>query len=183
MTLETIYFVSQIAAAVGVMASLIFVGMQIRHGTAQAKADAAEAAHRSFLDWYHNQTPEIAAIVAKGQAGLEGLSAEDRYMYVANCMPALINLQEAHTKWLEGSLPEDRWRFWDKFASILTVPASMHDVWEERRFMFGDDFQTFFDRKMRDKSSVKISATSWAAGSARSDASKMDAPSDKEPGT
>lgn len=182
MDLEAIYYIGQTVAVIAIILSLIFVGVQIRQNTAQAKADAAEAAHRSFLDWYHNQTPEMATIVAKGQTGLEGLSAEDRYMYIANCMPALINLQEAHTKWLEGSLPEDRWRFWDKFASILTVPASMHDVWEERRFMFGNDFQAFFDQKMRDRDNVQISATSWAAGSERRDASEMETPPNEESG-
>lgn len=188
MTLEAIYYISQIVAVLAVLASLIFVGIQIRQNTEQArrneeatKAAAAEAAHRSFLDWYHNQTPEMAAIVAKGQAGLEGLSAEDRYMYFAICMPALMNLQEAHTKWAEGSLAEDRWRFWDRFATILSVPASMKDVWQDRRFMFSDDFQAFFDQKLKDIESVSLSTVNWAAGSTHGDGTGPEAPPNGEP--
>jgi|GEM_PF-995617 len=188
MTLETLYYISQIIAVLAVLASLIFVGVQIQQNTAQAKrneeaikAAAAEAAHRSFLDWYHNQTPELAAIVAKGQAGLEALNAEERYLYFAICMPALMNLQEAHAKWLEGSLAEDRWRFWDKFAGILTVPASMQQVWADRRFMFTDDFQAFFDQKMRDRDSIPISPVNWASSGSNT-AADIETPAKEEPG-
>ena len=52
MTLEAIYFISQIAAAVGIMASLIFVGLQVRQSTKQAKADAVQAVHDNLSAWY-----------------------------------------------------------------------------------------------------------------------------------
>jgi len=54
MTLETIYYIGQTVAVIGILASLIFVGIQIRQNTEQSKAAAAEAAHRSFLDWYYS---------------------------------------------------------------------------------------------------------------------------------
>ena len=76
MNLETIYFISQIIAVVALMVSLVFVGVQIRQNTAQAKSDAAEAAHRSFLDWYYSQTPEMAATFVRANENFENLSAE-----------------------------------------------------------------------------------------------------------
>ena len=52
MTLETIYFISQVLAAVCVIASLIFVGVQVRQSTKQAKADAVQAVHDNLSVWY-----------------------------------------------------------------------------------------------------------------------------------
>jgi len=48
MTLETIYFISQIFAALGVMASLVFVGLQVRQNTRATKASAAFEATNSL---------------------------------------------------------------------------------------------------------------------------------------
>lgn len=163
MTLETIYYIGQTVAVIGILASLIFVGIQIRQNTEQSKAAAAEAAHRSFLDWYYSQTPETAAIFTKGEAGLEKLSRAERYQYFAIAMPLLMNIQEAQLKWTEGALVEDRWRFWDKFASGIVISPPIETVWLERRFMFSDAFQTYFDEMIKNKALVPVpdSAVSW----------------------
>jgi len=104
MTLEAIYYIGQTIAVLAIVISLIFVGVQIRQNTAQTKADAAEAAHRSFLDWYYNQTPEMAAVFVKANEDFESLSTEDRLVTFTIAMPMLMNLQEAHIKWIEGTL-------------------------------------------------------------------------------
>ncbi|MEM8636760.1 MAG: hypothetical protein AAGF33_17475 [Pseudomonadota bacterium] len=48
MTLETVYFISQIIAALSVIASLVFVGLQIRQNTRATKASAAFDATNSL---------------------------------------------------------------------------------------------------------------------------------------
>ena len=48
MTLEDFYFISQIMAALGVMASLVFVGLQIRQNTRATKASAGFDAANSI---------------------------------------------------------------------------------------------------------------------------------------
>jgi len=185
MTLESIYYIGQTVAVIGILASLIFVGVQIRQNTEQSKAAAAEAAHRSFLDWYYSQTPETAAIFTKGEAGLEKLSRAERYQYFAIAMPLLMNIQEAHLKWAEGALVEDRWRFWDKFASGIVISPPVETVWLERRFMFSDVFQTYFDEKVKNKALVPIpdSAVSWLAAGVKSEEQSKEEVSSKEPST
>lgn len=163
MDLEAIYYIGQTIAVIAIILSLIFVGVQVRQNTEQSKAAAAEAAHRSFLDWYYSQTPETAAIFTKGEAGLEKLIRTERYQYFAIAMPLLMNIQEAQLKWTEGALVEDRWRFWDRFASSIAISSPIETVWLERRFMFSDAFQTYFDEKIKNKALVPVpdSAVSW----------------------
>ncbi|MEM8636758.1 MAG: hypothetical protein AAGF33_17465 [Pseudomonadota bacterium] len=180
MAWETIYYIGQTVAVVAIVLSLIFVGVQIRQNTAQSKADAAEAAHRSFLDWYYNQNSEHGELFARAQVGFETLSAKERYLHTANVMPFLMNLQEAHIKWLEGSLVEDRWRFWDQFATIVSVPESMKEIWKERRFMFSDDFQAYFDEKLRNKANVPVSDASWMSAVGPDNTSAPEAPQNEE---
>jgi len=185
MTLESFYFISQIAAAVGVMASLIFVGMQIRQGTAQAKADAADTAHRAFQDWYQSATPEQVALNARAMRDFSSLSGEEQQLVYLFGMRMLMNLQEVHSKWSDGSFPDDRWQFWDAWASSIMSPM-VKTIWKNRRYMFSARFQTYFDGKVSEKSSPKESSP-WglAVGQANSGsgASRPESATDKEPGT
>lgn len=148
MTLEDFYFLSQIAAALGIMASLIFVGLQVRQGTRQAKADAGEAAHRAMIDWYYNQTPETAAIMSKAAQEDAQLSDAERYQYFAIAMPLLMNFQEAYLKWTSGSLDETRWLYWNNFITIVSRSSSADEVWAQRKSHFAPGFQEFFQAKM-----------------------------------
>lgn len=168
MDLEATYYISQIVAVAAVLASLIFVGIQIRQNTEQAKRNeeaiksaAAEAAHRSFLDWYHNQTPESAEIFARSSDEFDAFTAKERFLFFANAMPFLMNLQEAHTKWIDGTLAEDRWRFWDKLASGIAISPAIERLWDVRSFMFSDTFQAYFNEAIRNKDATPPEAASW----------------------
>lgn len=148
MSLEDFYFISQIAAAAGIMFSLIFVGLQIRQSTRQAKADATEATHRAMNDWYSRQDERTAAIIVKATSDPGDLSFEERYQYFAITMPLIMNLQEAHAKWLDGSLDRDRWSFWDGFADALAKSAAADEVWKVRKSLFGARFQKYYQSKV-----------------------------------
>lgn len=183
MTLESIYFISQIAAALGVMASLIFVGLQIRQGTSQAKADAAEAAHRSFQEWYQSATPEQVALNARAMRDFSSLSGEEQQLVYLFGMRMLINMQEIHSKWSDGSFPEDRWQFWDAWVSIVMSPM-VNTIWENRRFMFSTRFQTYFDGKAAEKATPREGSPWGLAGGqveSADDAARLETPSHEEP--
>lgn len=183
MSLETIYYIGQTIAVVAIVLSLIFVGVQVRQNTAQARADAAEAAHRSFLDWYYSQTPEMAAVFVRANEDFDGLSAEDRFLTFTLAMPMLMNLQEAHIKWVEGTLAEERWRFWDEFATIILVPPIVEKIWKVRRMMFSDAFQEYFDSKLEERGNVPASAVSLPVPTMQGDATRLETSSKEEPNT
>jgi len=63
-------------------------------------------------------------------------------------------MQEAHAKWLEGSLVESRWRAWDQYASFSVSPPILR-LWEQRRSMFSDTFQAYYDGKIAEAKSTQ----------------------------
>ncbi|MEP3051921.1 MAG: hypothetical protein ABJP48_04170 [Erythrobacter sp.] len=154
MTLEDFYFISQIAAALGIMASLVFVGVQIRQNTRATKTAAAEAAHRALVEWQLSTTPERAAIAVKANADFDSLTKEERFLMGTAGTALLLDMQEAHAKWLEGSLVESRWRAWDQYASFSVSPAILR-LWGQRRSMFSDAFQAFYDDKIANTHSAQ----------------------------
>jgi hypothetical protein len=52
MTLEQIYYVSQIPAVFAVIASLVFVGLQVRDSSRAVRAATAQAVHDNYAGWY-----------------------------------------------------------------------------------------------------------------------------------
>ncbi|MEM6901301.1 MAG: hypothetical protein AAF583_16220 [Pseudomonadota bacterium] len=181
MAWETIYYIGQTIAVVAIVLSLIFVGVQIRQNTAQAKADATEATYRSFLDWYHNQTPETAEIFARSSNEFDTFDAKERFLFFSNAMPFLMNLQEAHAKWAAGALAEDRWRFWDKLASGIAISPGIEKLWAVRRFMFSDAFQNYFDEAIRNKDATPPTAASWVVPPKASTEAELKTPPNEEP--
>ena len=154
MSLEDFYFISQIVAALGIMLSLIFVGLQIRQSTNQAKVNAADIAHRNFTDWYESITPEQVALNAQAMRDFSSLKGEEQQLVYAFAMRMLINFQEVHSKWSDGSFPDDRWEFWD--AWIVTVMNPILDrVWADRGYMFSPAFQNYIEAKLAESGGPK----------------------------
>ena len=52
MTLEAIYYISQIVAVFAVIASLVFVGLQVRDSSRAVRAATAQAVHDNYAGWY-----------------------------------------------------------------------------------------------------------------------------------
>ena len=161
MDLEAIYYIGQTVSVVAIILSLIFVGVQIRQSTAQAKADAADTAHRTFNDWYLNLTPEMAALFIRAIRDFDSYKPEEKYLIYAYMMPMFVNLQEVHSKWLNGSFPEDRWKFWDSWLSQAISPL-LTRIWEERRDMFSESYRAYVDKKIAVQGDTPTKGSVWA---------------------
>ena len=82
LTLEQLYLVSQIIAAAAIVASLVFVGMQIRQNTGQSKITSSQAIDTSnMLAADPIYIPENSAIWTKGHATPELLTDHERHMF------------------------------------------------------------------------------------------------------
>jgi len=187
MTLEDFYFISQIGAAFALVISLIFVGIQIRQNTAQAKrseeatkAAATEAQFRSLMEWYYSQSPATSAILAKASLDYDGLNAEERFQFLTTFSPLIVNLQEAHTKREEGLLSEERWAIFDATATRITLIPAIAQGWEELRYQFSADFQSYFDEKVQNRPVSPISEV-WA-GADRAKAASSSGSGDAQAG-
>jgi hypothetical protein len=84
MTLDQIFSVSQIAAALAVVASLFFVGLQLRQSDRTQRAGSLQ----SVLDGYRDRTflpgitsAEVASIWARGLTSIDLLTANERIRF------------------------------------------------------------------------------------------------------
>ncbi len=173
MSLESIYYIGQTISVLAVVLSLVFVGLQIRRAEASARAAAAETTHQRFAEWYQLQTqPSVADLAVRGNSDIKSFSADERYAYICNVMAALLAIQDAHRKWIDGSLPDGLWRVWDNMAHQFFHAPGARSIWLIRKDWFEDSFQDFAQSKIDTK--VELSDVAWQLPST---ASNLSAPS------
>ena|SRR5271165_2495197 len=143
MTLEQVFFATQSIAAVGVIASLIFVGIQIRDSTKAVRAATAQAVHENYAIWYLALADNASALATctKGFRDLESLAPAEKAQFVCTFMAFLSHSQNAFHQWRQGHLAKDLWACWEALMMNLVNTPGSAAFWGERSYVFGEDFQ------------------------------------------
>ena len=143
MTLEHASFISQIIAAIGIMASLIFVALEIRNNASAVRSGMAQAVHETYVSYYLAlaNNPGLAEISLKGMTGLADLQPRERMQSVCSTMALLTNCQNAFDHWRAGHLSQDRWYLWEQLLMAMMHTPGGAELWQQRSYMFSQAFQ------------------------------------------
>ena len=143
MTLEEIFQISQIAAALGVIASLVFVGLQVRGNAKAVRSATAQAVQDNYSNFYMTlaNSPDTLAIHLKGMTDFEALSDVEKAQFVATCMAFLSDAHNAFHQWKEGHLANELWASWQALLMNLVNTPGGAVFWRQRRYIFGQEFQ------------------------------------------
>lgn len=142
MTLNDIYLLSQIAAAIAVAASLVFVGMQmyqntkaVRASTSQAHSTNYHAIISSLID-----TEEFPEIWHKGSMAPQKLSEVERIRFTAWLSGLFRFYESSRVQWLNGNLDKEHWHTIEQqVISIVGFPGVKY-WWSLRRQWHSPEF-------------------------------------------
>ncbi|MEM6476342.1 MAG: hypothetical protein AAF687_09265 [Pseudomonadota bacterium] len=159
MTLEDFYFISQIVAALGIMLSLIFVGLQVRQANEQARkaetarrADATQAVHDNFANMYLTfaSNLDVAEVGPKGLKDPDSLTDGENLVLLSALMAGMSYQQSAYFKWRAGDLSDELWRAWQNSnASYFKTPGGKR-FWEGRKNNFHPEFVEYVEANLFD---------------------------------
>ena len=143
MNLDALVSWSQILGVVGGLATLIFVGFQIRDNSKAVRAATAQAVHDNYASWYLALSSNESALAssAKGFIDLESLTSGEKMQFVCTFMSFLSHSQNAFHQWREGHLSDGLWAGWEALEMNLVNTAGGAALWAERGYVFGQDFQ------------------------------------------
>ena len=101
--------IGQLIGAVGVIASLVFVGIQVRQSVRAAKATAFQELVSSIIavNMTHIENPEILEIIDRAGKGV-ALGASEHQLYVTLVLSAVRLAQSAHYQTQLGLLDESK---------------------------------------------------------------------------
>ena len=153
MALVEFYYIAEIVAAVAVIGSLVYLGIQVKGNT---RALQATAAH-SFVDTNHsfvgliNQSPVLGDILVRGHKSLSNLEDGEIAQYSAFHDQCVMTMESNYYLMRDGVLDK---RLWDThevaLLELLNMPG-MQEWWKNRSHWFSQEFSEYVNQRFSEK--------------------------------
>jgi hypothetical protein len=145
--LEQIYYVAEMISVIAVVISLIYVGVQVKQNTRAVKNSTLQNSSENQLNVHglvaaHGDLAEIVFKAATGEGS--DLGAE-KFRYTSWMHTAMRSLENAFYQHREGALNERNWQSLCRQYGPILHAGFNANYWEERSFMFSDEFRRFVD--------------------------------------
>ena len=147
MSLEQASYFGQIIGAIAVVASLIFVGVQLRQNTKAVRASTSQA-HSAV---YHGiiasivDNAEFAHIWREGLADVTSLDADERVRFLAFASTLFRFYESSQVQWLRGQLDGEHWHTIEQQALSLSGQPGILAWWKLRKDWHSRAFQDWFE--------------------------------------
>lgn len=153
---EAISGVADAVSAIGVIGSLIYVGIQIKKNTIETRRSNARAtshdhgaALQSILE-----DEKVAEIILKGTEDLAALSPVERYRYDLATLIWLQAIEQAFADIRQRNYPDDMEETYKIMVpGVLNTPGGT-EWWASRRSWFSADFQKEVDVLLQNPSAA-----------------------------
>jgi hypothetical protein len=153
MTLEQLSSIAQIISATAVIASLIFVGFQLKQATGAIRASSSQAHSALYTSIVQNiiTNADFARIWSIGLNHPESLREEEWVRFVAHCS-ALFRLYEAsRVQWCHGRLEQDHWHAVERQATSIGNQPGVRAAWVLRGHWYSQDFRDWYETLIQDE--------------------------------
>jgi hypothetical protein len=147
MTLQNLYFITEIVGGIAIIGSLIFVALQVRQNTEAMRVEALErhADHFRILNLPISENADMADIFRRGLEDLDRLDPTERVRFMALLTMAVRGWEKMFLVRKRRALDEGLWSgSHESFKSALTNPG-LRAYWHIRRSTFCQDFRDYVD--------------------------------------
>ncbi len=164
MSLESLAYLAEIVGGIGVIASLIFVGFQIRQNAQATRAATMASVMEQWAQNYQSlsENKKLAEVVWTGAQDPNAVTGVDRWRFTMACSRFFHYWHNAYYQWTSGSLDSNTWSGQrGNMVNLLTLPG-VRTVWNERKHVLPENFQTYVETEILTKSpdaDFKLSGT------------------------
>lgn len=147
MSLEHVFFLSQIVSAVAVVASLVFVGVQMRHAIEAVRGSASQA--HSAIYYAINASiisnGELARIWRESLLDFDSQGPDAKVRFVALVSSIFRFYESSRAQWLRGQLDDEHWQMIERQAISFASQPGIKSWWKLRRQWHSAEFRTWFE--------------------------------------
>lgn len=147
MSLEQASFVAQIVSALAIIASLIFVGVQLRQAT-RAMRNSSSQAHSAIYSGVIApiiDNAEFASIWRRGLSDPSGLNDDERVRFIACASAQFRFFESSRVQWLQGQLNEEHWQNIEAQVRSFVSQPGIQAWWKLRRHWHSEAFRAWFE--------------------------------------
>ena len=143
MSLEDLGNIGEFVAAVGVIVSLIYLGVQIRQNTRSVRT----ASYQSWFDSYSNfsntilANPELDALFHHGATDPDSLTPEERRHFDGISRRAFRLWENLYHHRLQGTIDADLYSTWRETFSRAAQAPGAKLYWGEEQGVFSEAFR------------------------------------------
>ena len=143
MNWDAISAISELVAAIGVMATLIYLAVQIRISTKLASAQSRHALSEFILPIaiFRAEHADRLARIENGSDLTDG----DRLFRYWSHVQMLLHAETYFHHHELGLMPESHWRGYARFVAGYTTSQGFAEVWAEVGASFSEDFVRWVD--------------------------------------
>lgn len=148
MSLETLALLSQVAGGFAVIASLIFVGVQIRE---QANATRAQTEQAIAANWMaltqviaDNADSFAAGLVSTNETFAE-LGDGGRLRFLSAMFALFKHYENMYLQFRKGRLSDDEWEPWSNHIQMYFHQPGVQIWWGLRKATFSPTFRAFLE--------------------------------------
>ena len=146
MNWEAIGAVGETIGALAVIISLIYVAVQIRAQTREARLQSSYQITEAFREAISSlQDAQRAELTIKALKDVGSLSDSERLQFNAISQRYLRVWEQAHYQFTEGHLDEELWQSIHETYVDLFGEGSIRAVWELRKHAYRQSFRDYVD--------------------------------------
>ena len=132
----------ELVGGIAIIASLIYVGRQVKENTKATKS-AADQAMADTMNGYVgliNSSPNLADILHRGATGMDSLQGGEVIQFGAFLDQMFICCESTYSQWRDGVLDERLWNTYRHCIVDIMMQKGSQEWWENRRHWFGMQF-------------------------------------------
>ena len=146
-TISDLGSLGEFVGAIAVIASLIYVGAQIKQNTNAVRISTAQAHLDIWNDVVSNfcQSPELASIYSRGLSDVSILNESEKVQFFAQVGLIFRYYESSYLQRDEQALDERLWQGLNQTLIDTLFYPGVRQWWEVRRHWFYKDFQKLVD--------------------------------------
>lgn len=147
----------EVVAALAVVMSVVFVGVEIRQNSEAQIQSTTQAVVSDYIASLEkiSESAEFACIYVKGAQNWLSLSGSERLRFSAFYMSMYYQLQEMHRLSADGSIDADTWSGFHSLLQETTQYPGVRQWFATRRGWFSARFQDHVDALIQDNMPIE----------------------------
>ena len=144
---EAIQAITEAIGLIAVIASLIFVGLQIRQNSEEIRSSSYHGATELFNTWNLTLTdnPELARIWLKGQESFEELSTEETVTFEFLLRAVFRIWDTVYYQSRHGTGDKALWECERQNVEVVFKSAGARMWWRKHPYDFSDEFSAYVE--------------------------------------
>jgi hypothetical protein len=138
---------AEIIGGVAIIASLIFIGLEVRENTrvTMLTSDRALDQQNLALNLSIADSADLATLLVKAELDRNSLNAAERARFDNYCFSRFGGYENVIANWTEGFVPDDEYNVWAIHFKYRFDKPGYRQFWDEYRHGYFPDFRAWVD--------------------------------------